>query len=339
MVGYWNEEWSSQSWLETVQTWVDHVLSVYQLERTGDLQRRRDREFSALLAVPTNLGRLWFKATNPNQMHEATLTAKLSELVPHRVAKPLSIEPNLGWSLTPDYGETFMALPDADPAVWELLLSDYANFQQELIGQRETLFDAGMNVMDPEWIPQYLETQLEFHAMTEPDHPLHLDPATADRLFMNLDQVKVWAKMLAEGPLPLTIDHQDLHRNNVLVPTAVGQPLRYLDFADAFWAHPFASLAKPLRTIGEEFAVDVQKDESGLVYRLLGAYLDRWSDYGSADDLFDLVEPALRLSRIQEHQMWMNLVTGADEQAQRKAAVDILRPLRHLLEPVLVTNR
>lgn len=339
MVAYWHEEWSSQEWLETVQTWVDHVLEVYQLERAGDLQRRRDRDFSALLAVPTNMGRLWFKASNPNQLHEATLTAQLSELVPHRVPKPLSIEPNLGWSLTPDYGETFMALPAADPAVWQLMLADYATFQQELTtdAHPDQVFNAGVMVLDPEWLPQYLESQLEIHAMTDPDHPFHLDGAAADRLFVNLDQIQQWCHMLADGPVPLMLDHQDLHRHNVLVPATLGAPLRYLDFSDTFWAHPFSSLAKPLRTIAAEFQTKLDPADPRIA-AIIGAYLEKFSSYGTTDELFDLLEPALRMARLQEHQIWMTLMAGTDEDTQRKYATDVLRPLRQLLEPVLITD-
>ena len=52
-----------------------------------------------------------------------------------------------------------------------------------------------------------------------------------------------------------SLDHGDLHGNNVLVASGDG-PIRLFDWGDAVVAHPFATLTTTLGSIGHHAGVD-----------------------------------------------------------------------------------
>jgi hypothetical protein len=62
----------------------------------------------------------------------------------------------------------------------------------------------------------------------------------------------------------------------------------------------------------------------------IGAYLAAWDDYGSPDELYALVAPALRISPLHTHETWLQLLAEADEPALQRWAPKVLEPLASL---------
>ena len=66
----------------------------------------------------------------------------------------------------------------------------------------------------------------------------------------------------------------------------------------------------------------------------VAAYLAAWEDYGSPDELYELVAPALRISPLHTHETWLQLLAEADEAALLRWAPKVLESLASLASPV-----
>jgi hypothetical protein len=82
-----------------------------------------------------------------------------------------------------------------------------------------------------------------------------------------------------EGPVPLTLIHEEVHDGNVFVRD--GRPV-FIDWAEASVSHPFAGMINTLRR-----AVDVFGCEPGAepILAVRDAYLEPWTRYAPLDEL------------------------------------------------------
>ncbi|WP_102158755.1 phosphotransferase [Zhihengliuella halotolerans] len=327
----WNEAWTSEQWRADASQWIDLVLMTYELTRTGEPQQTLNDIFSTQIAVPTDHGKLFFKANNPGQYAEVSVTSVAANLAPDQLVMPLAIEPQRGWMISPDYGETLRALPTTDYKLWARILREFAKVQRSLVDFGETLFDAGLLHLDPAWLPHYIDEQLMLHASMPREHALHLPARDAEELDAQLGEVKGMCEFLAAGPIPLSLEHNDLHRGNAFLPTTPDEPLRFMDLGDAYWAHPFASLGTPVRVMCEE--LDTTPNDPR-IRSAITSYLEQWTDYGPVDELWAYVEPALRAGKLQQHAMAMRVLAGASESDLRRLAGLALQPLAELAQPV-----
>ncbi|WP_309081749.1 phosphotransferase [Zhihengliuella sp.] len=328
----WNEEWATEEWRRQADEWIAMVLETYRIAPTGAVEQRFNGLFSTQLTVPTDHGQLFFKATNPGQIAEVAVTATAANLCPEQLVMPLAIEPRRGWMITPDFGETLLAVPSTDHQIWARMLRDFAAVQQHLSGFGDTLFDAGLLHLDPSWLPDYIDEQLVLHASMPALHPLHLPARDAEELDAQLAEVKGMCEFLAAGPVPLSLEHNDLHRGNTFLPTAPDEPLRFMDLGDAYWAHPFSSLGTPIRVMCDELRT---RPNDPRIRQVVTEYLAQWGDYGTVDELWDYVEPALRAGKMQQHAMAMRILAGAAEDELLEHADLALRPLAELAQPIL----
>jgi hypothetical protein len=283
--------------------------------------------------VATDAARVWFKENCPGQAFEAGLLAALAELVPDAVVAPLAVEPERGWFLTPDHGATLAdRLEDVD--LWARLAADWADVQCRLLRHGDTLRATGITAVDPAGVASYVEARIAANAGLPPDDKAHLPSQDADRLRAALPELDRWGRELAEGPLPVTLDHNDLHANNAFVPQPGEAHLRIFDFADAVVAHPFGSLLVPMNVLSG--ALDAAPDDPRL-RRVVDAYVEPWTALADARTLRRLVPPALRLARLNRHESWRRVLDMVS--AGEREEYGHLQPfwLTKVLEPLAVS--
>ncbi|MGP5072279.1 hypothetical protein ACTXI0_07700 [Arthrobacter rhombi] len=327
----WNDYWGTPDWLEEIEGWVSMVLDAYDLLRTGPLERGPIRLWSTQVLVPTDHGTLYVKAINPGQQAEVAVTTTAAGIAPDQLVMPLAVEPMRGWMISPDYGETMARIPSTDHQLWERILRDFARLQKTLIPHGDELFDAGLTQFDPRHLPAYIDDQVMFHATLPSEHPLHLPARDAEELDSQLGPVRTMCEFLASAAVPLSLDHNDLHRGNAFLPASSDEPLRFLDLGDAYWAHPFSSLAVPLATMSKELKTTPADPR---IRQAVSAYLREWEEYGTPAELGRLIEPALRLGKLQSHGTWVSMLAGASDADMERYAVRALRPLAELVAPL-----
>ena len=99
-----------------------------------------------------------------------------------------------------------------------------------------------MTELPPGQAPDYLAARIEQYAELAPGDPRRLAPEVADRLRAHLPVVRRWAEQVAALGLPLTLNHNDLHENNVF---DVAGRLRFFDFGDSLLTEPLGRPADP----------------------------------------------------------------------------------------------
>ena len=129
-----------------------------------------------------------------------------------------------------------------------------------------------MTRLRPEESVDYLSARIEQYAGLPADDPRVLTPDVADRLRAHLPVVRRWAEEVAALGLPLTLNHNDLHENNVF---DVDGRLRFFDFGDALVTEPLGVLLIPLNILGEKLEAD---GDDPRLWRVVDAALEVWSD-------------------------------------------------------------
>lgn len=308
----WEREWATEAWRDRATTWVDEVLAGHGIVRTGEVEQPRLRMWSTALTVPTDADRFWFKVNCPGLRSEAAVVATLAGLAPDHVVAPFGVDPVRGWMLTPDHGQTLREAGRSDEASWRRVVAEYADLQRRTVGSEDELLGAGLPALRPEEAAGYLRDQLDGLASLPTDHPRYVDPGLVARVRQVLPDLEKLGAVLAGGPVPLALDHNDLHDNNTFVPTETETTLRFFDFGDALWAHPFGSMMIVLNVVTDPDGLNL--DEAA-VTRLCDAYLERWTDLAPLQELHDLLDAALVLGRVHRYLSWVRCFEGVPREA------------------------
>ena len=185
---------------------------------------------------------VWGKAASPPMAVEIDLLPVLARAAPGAVLPPIVTDPRRGWMLLPDGGPTVAHLhPDAALPAWRSALQEYARLQHTVTPYAADLAAAGAPDLRP-------GAAADLVAELADRDDLHLAGAphglTGDELrrlrHLAVPGARAAARRLADGEIPATVQHDDLSPSNALLDG------RWVDWADASLAHPFASLLTAL---------------------------------------------------------------------------------------------
>jgi hypothetical protein len=217
--------------------------------------------------------------------------------VPDRVVPVTAAES--GFLLTPDQGAVFYETAGGDLENWVRLTREAALLQRELVPHHADLVGLGMTQLRPEESADYLSARIEQYARLAADDPRLLGEDVAHRLQRHLPVVRRWAEQVAALGLPLTLNHNDLHENNVF---DVDGRLRFFDFGDALVTEPLGVLLIPLNILGKK--LDAGGDDPRL-WRVADAALEVWSDLVPSAELRTALPAALSLGRLGRVESWV----------------------------------
>ncbi len=172
--------------------------------------------------------------------------------------------------------------------MWADILPIYAAFQRGVAPAVDDLLGAGVPDERPARYPDMLAGLLaDDRIWTRVDADERPRTDAARRRLVDLGPfVAELAATLEASAVPASLDHGDLHGNN-LVPVADGS-FRLFDWGDAVVAHPFATLTTTLGSIGYHAGVDPYGPVVGPVR---DAYLSAWADIAPAPDLRTSCDP------------------------------------------------
>ncbi|MEU8289040.1 aminoglycoside phosphotransferase family protein [Micromonospora sp. NPDC048905] len=308
-------DWSGEQWRTQARSWVDEQLTRAGRRVTGPVEPRV-RPWSLVWRVPTDGGPVWFKANNRGTAHEAALIARLARLTPERVLTPIAVDPERGWSLLPDGGESLRGLLGRDPDLthWERALPGYAALQLATAAQADELVASGVPDHRPEVLADLFVELLDDRASLLLGAEEGLDPEMYDRLRAEVPSYAERCRRLAEFGIPATVQHDDLHDDNVF---AGPDGYRYFDWGDASVAHPFGTLLVTLRSI--RYADELAVDDAGLA-RLRDAYLEAWTDRYDRRTLLEAADLAITLGPVSRSLSWRRALDTTEESRSEYAA-------------------
>lgn len=326
--------WDDPAWRAGAVAWIDEALAGHGLTRTGPVEPRI-RPWSIVAKVATGGEPVWFKHNAPGAGYESPLSAALGRWAPGAVLVPLAVDADRAWMLLPDGGPTLRErLSEGDGgsggrsdrgvlAGWERLLAGYAELQVGLVGRVPEMIAMGVPDLRPAELPGALDGLLD-----EPRVAAGVgadgDGAGPARLRAFRPTFARWCEELAATGVPASLDHSDLHHNNVLPRDG---RFAFYDWGDSAVAHPFTSLLVALRFAALRFPDRADLD------RLRDAYLEPWSRYGSAASLRAAVPLALRVGPVGRALTWWRMFPEVGEAVLREHAGSAGEWLRELLAP------
>ncbi|GAB3106758.1 hypothetical protein GCM10027055_01430 [Janibacter alkaliphilus] len=310
------EEVATQAWLEQARTWIGDRLAEHGLTVDGEIEQTRVRPWSTQLVAPTADGPAWFKAGCPSMAFEPALHLALAELAPAEVDRPLGTDPERGWILTRDRGQTLAATRPPTTVDWARVVRDSARLQRRLREHRERLLTTGLPDRPPASAPERFDALLAGLRSLPPTHPSYLTGREEQAFAGRRDRVVEAAAAITEAGLPLSLQHGDLHPNNVLI---VDDDLRVFDFGDALWGCALEVLRVPQAMIEEQPEV--------VADTVLEAYVEGWEgdlDLADVRRLWDDVSIVWAVGRAET---WF----GAVRDAPRASLADWGVAARHHL--------
>ena len=229
---------------------------------------------------------VWFKACSAVQAFEPRLTGKLYERWPDRVAEVLARDDERRWLLLADAGTVARLLANP-PELWQAALPRYAELQRtEAMHATDHLHAGVPDLRAVTWQAKYEELVRR---------ELPLEPHEVQSLVTLRPRfAELCEELYAAHQLPDTVQHDDLHMNNLFLKD---DQLRVLDWGDSSISHPFVSLVVTFRFL-EEFNHLPAHD--AWFTRLRDAYLEPWG--GGLVEVFDL---AMRVGALVHCLAWV----------------------------------
>jgi Ser/Thr protein kinase RdoA (MazF antagonist) len=245
---------------------------------------------------------------------------------------PTAIDLDRGFLLTPDQGPVFGETVGDDLEPWCAMAREGALLQRELAEHVDEMQAAGLRRLGAAEAVSYVATRAQQYESLPASDPRQLSAADATTLRGLLPQVRVWAEETAALGLPVTLNHNDLHENNVF---AVDGGMRFFDFGDALLGDPLAALLVPLRRVTGRLECG---PDDPRVSQVAEAAFEVWSDVASLADLRHGLDASLQLGKLARSESWLRCLSHLtdDETAEFGAAEGYW--LLALAEPPLLTS-
>jgi hypothetical protein len=292
--------------------WLHAGLADRGLSLTGEPVLQHAQPWSSVWRVPTSGGPHWLKHNGPGTRYEPALLQVLADSGAEGVPDVLAADAGLGWSLTADAGSPMRLLPGGEDAThWERALRTYARIQRRLEGSVDLLLARGVPDHRPQGTPARAHELLADPSAMRRGHPDGLTEEAERRVRGLLPDLAGWCAELAGSPVPVSIQHDDLHANNVMLDAA-GR-MTVIDWGDAHVAHPFATLLTTLRSIAHHTGLDGPDDPR--LAPLRDAYLRAWTDVADMARLRHDAELAVRIAPVARAHAWRRALAGADAAA------------------------
>lgn len=308
-------------WQTEVEAWVALSLTAAGLRQRGPAERRRTRPWSTQLVFPTDAGMVWFKANAPDLAFEPALVQVLARLAPDRVDNPLAVDPERGWMLTRGRGPTLADRHEPTLAEWCEIAQEAADLQRRVAGFRDQVVATGVADCSPATVPERFDRLIDRYARLDATHPSHVDPETRRRIEAVRPAVVDAVATLQASPLPVTLDHGDLHPGNVFV---VDGGFRLFDFGDAQWA-------AALEILGATWGWLVQRTPHPW-RTVFDAYAEVWSDLVTAAEFEELLAAAMSTLPVNRSLTWWGAIRGATDGELAEWGDAPLSQLSHVLE-------
>ena len=292
------QDWTDPIWLAGATAWIDE-----QVERTDEIEQPHIRPWATALRVPTTEGTLWFKANVPALAHELPVVEVLGARFPAAVPEVVALDEAHNWMLMRDGGEQLRAVIERERKLehWLDVLPLYAELQIAAVADVEQLIargapDRGLATL----ATQHQDLLERVDGLTDSERTSFL---------ALVPQATALCGELASVGIAETIQHDDLHDNNVL--TRDGKYVVF-DWGDSCVTHPFLSMSVTLEGVIAWGIDDVENSADVRPFR--DAYLEPFTASASKRELDAALDAALRLGwvcRALTVEMYGSTLTGA----------------------------
>jgi hypothetical protein len=313
-----SERVANDDWRHAAEHWTRAELAEQGIDVTGSFEQTRIRPWSTQLTVPTDVGRVWFKANCASMAFEPALQTELARLAPEAVDRPVAVELERGWMLTVDRGATLGDVSEPDADDWQRVLRGAVGLQRVAADHGPDLIAAGLPDCRPSTVVGRFDRFVDVLSTLPSEHPAHVPHDLRVQLAGARPRLVDAADELAASTLPTTWQHGDLHPWNVFATDG-----RLFDFGDGQWAHAAEVLSVPEAWIARQ--PDVSWPD------VVDAYGDAWGvsthDLASQLRAVSLTQPVNRTS------VWWGCLQEATAAEWNQWGEAVLHHLTRVLEP------
>jgi len=187
---------------------------------------------------------------------------------------------------------------------WRAVVREAALLQRDVVGHVEALERAGARRLGGADAAAYVVTRLEQYAALPEGDQRRVDADAAARLRRVLPELDRWVDQVLALGLPVTLNHSDLHSNNVF---ARESGMRFFDFGDSMLTEPLSVLLATLSSM--RFHLDCAPDDPRLM-QVADAAIEVWSDLAPMTELRAALTPALQLGKLARSESWARCLTN-----------------------------
>lgn len=287
------------------------------------------RPWSTMVRLETDSGVVWLKAPGDGSLYELPLLVLLAGLDAPATPRPLAHDLDRGFVLLPDGGPTArVAHSTASPDVVARYLGPYAALQRSLEPHVERMVEAGVPDLRPASMhATYLATVERLEQEREPGR---LSQEDAARLRAVAPAYADACAELAGSGIAPTLNHDDLHDNNVLDAGPV-----FIDWGDSCVSHPFGTM---LATLNSLMAHHGLAPDDPAFLRVVDAYTEAWTDVADRATLRRQVQLCQRVGPLTRSLSYRQAVTNVDDDAWQEDAAAMPEWLLEVFEPDLPTR-
>jgi hypothetical protein len=280
--------------------WASQVLSTRALVLLSPFTRYRSRPWATVYQAMTSGGPVWLKVNGAELGYESKLVSYLAAIAPDHLPVLFATDEVHGRILMRHAGIPLSEIPTRDPLDrWCQAMHYYGLIQRRVERNEEMLRASGVPDVRPLVIPSLLTSLIR-------DKRLGMASSFDDQVLRFLPQLTDWCAELTESGIPITIQHDDLHKSNILVDR---NKIRFIDWADASISFPFISILYPLANMLSEVA---PSERLTARIALLESYLEPWSDLGQPRELTSLLEISARIAAFGRALAYRRALSGID---------------------------
>jgi hypothetical protein len=328
------ELWTSAAFHDEAREWVVEQLAAHGARLTGEWDQPHARVWSSTIRYETTGGRVWFKVNGTGTAHEAALVRVVGERLPGLVPEVLAVDRARAWSLQRDGGPVLreLASPDGLWSRWEGIVARYGEAQIVLSAHRDAVLATGVSEVSPATVPVLARALLDELGST-PVGDGGLSGEEVDAVAALLPELDGWCAVLAGSGVPDSVQHDDLHSSNVCWTGSV-ETARIIDWGDATWGHPLATMLATMNSIAYHAGVyvDGQPVVAPQVLRVRDAYLEPFTAYADRADLVRYVDLARRTGCVGKALSYRAATAGAPLSVQAEMEFPVREWFLGLLE-------
>jgi hypothetical protein len=210
------------------------------------------------------------------------------------VVRPVAVDAARGLVALPTAGTPLSRLPGGARR-WPDLLAEHAGLQRALSQHADEAVALGVPDLRPSVVPEALGALVR---------RTPLPPAVRQAVDAAAPDVQALCELLAASGVPSTVQHDDLHDDNLLVDA--DGTARLLDWGDCSVGHPFGVLLVTERLLRTENGFDDRA-----VRRVRDAYLEAWTDLLARAELDELADAACRVQHVARALAWERALASA----------------------------
>ena len=321
--------WHNPARRNQARDWIHKEAERHSIRITGEIEQPHAYAWSTVLHIPTDQGKLFFKATAPETIYEAALTQSLARWFPDCMPEFVSVEARRGWMLMRDGGEQLRLSirPAKDIAPWKPVIKRYAEVQ---IGLAQHLTEVlSLRVPDhrlsvlPRLFTELLADETNF--MIDQEKGLtSADWRQVKSMTARLEEI---CEQLAAYGIPESLNHGDFHDGNILIKDG---RITFFDWGDGDITHPFVSLRTFFVSI--EIALDLE-DYAFIqeMEELLEIYLEPFQRFASKDDLRAAYRLSKPVASVVKTLAWHTTISRMGEDLRKEYAWIVPELMREFL--------